>query len=152
MKIHLFRYTLELGCITLICHTCIAQQLVGIDCHNIGTMALSRKLAAVSLVIPYQAGQPANVEEAHFEDDVILYRNTWMIDGKRVVGEWRLAGEFIPNSDVEYGLCLAFDSMKGTMKVGTELKLLEPQVELVDTETLIRSRKSQLDDSRFWIP
>jgi hypothetical protein len=109
------------------------------------------QIGSGGLVIPDQAGQPAKIEEAHFEDDVILYRNTWMIDGKRVVGEWRLAGEFIPNSDVGYGLCLAFDSMKGII-IGTELTQLEPQVEQVDIESLIRSRKSQLDDSRFWIP
>lgn len=152
MKTQLFRHALALGCFILICHTCVARQLVGVDCYNIGTVALSRKLAAVSHVIPYQVGQPAKLDEALFEDDVILYRYTWMIDGKQVVGEWRLAGEFIPNSDVEYGLCLGFDSMKGIIIVGTELKQLEPEVAQVDTETLIRSRKSQLDDSRFWIP
>ena len=149
MKTHVFRHALALGCIILVCYTCVAQQLVGIDCYNIGIVSLSRKLSVVNLGVPYQEGQPANVE--NFEDDVILYRTTWMIDGRRVVGEWRLAGEFIPrsdhNSDAEYNLCLVFDSRKGTIKVGTELELLEPHV---GTETLIRSRKNQLDDQRFW--
>jgi len=150
MKKHLFRYALALGCFILMCHTCVAKQLVGVDCYNIGAVALSRKLAPVSLVIPYQVGQPAKLDEALFGDDVILYRYTWMIDGKQVVGEWRLAGAFIPNSDVEYSLCLGFDSMKGII-IGTQLKQLEEsEVAQVDTETLIRSRKSQLDDSRFW--
>ena len=150
MKAHVFRYALTLGCIIFMCHTCIAQQFVGIDCYNIGMVSLSRNLAVVSLGIPYQDGHPANIE-THFEDDVILYRTTWIIDGRRVVGEWKLAGEYIPrsdrNSDAEYNLCLVFDSMKGTIKIGTELKLLEPHV---DSGTLIRSCKSQLDDQRFW--
>jgi hypothetical protein len=132
------------------CHTSVAQQLVGLDCYNIGMVSLSRNLAVVSLGIPYQDGHPANIE-THFEDDVILYRTTWTIDGRRVVGEWKLAGEFIPrsdqNSDAEYNLCLIFDSMKGTIKIGTELELLEPHV---DTETLIRSFKSQMHDQSNW--
>ena len=149
MKTHVFRYALALGCIILMCHTCVAQQFVGIDCYNIGIVSLSRKLSVVNLGVPYQEGQPANVE--NFEDDVILYRTTWIIDGRRVVGEWRLAGEFIPRcggiSDAEYNLGLVFDSIRGTIKVASELELLEPHV---DTQTLIRSRKSQLDDQRFW--
>ena len=71
------------------------------------------------------------------------------MDGQRVIAKCSLIGEFIYHPDsnpkTEYGLFLGFDSAEEAQYVGAVLKL-EPSL-----DELIRSRKSQLNDQRFWI-
>ena len=76
------------------------------------------------------------------------------MDGQRVIAKCSLIGEFIYHRDsnpkTEYGLFLGFDSAEEAQNVGAVLKL-EPRKLEPSLDELIRSRKSQLSDERFWI-
>jgi hypothetical protein len=158
MKTHIFCFALALGLMICRVSTSIAQelsssapiviQLSEIARYGVGVWAEATNTTG-GVGLPYQNMKQSDVD-ALVRAGTLLKRSVWVMDGDVVIVKASLIGEFVsqpgPKAEAKYGLWLGFDSAEEAQKVAEKLRL-EPSL-----DDLIRSRKSQLSDKRFWIP
>jgi hypothetical protein len=177
MKTRAFYTTAALALLICGSHTSVAQQLpvsapiitqlAELDRYGVTFIACSTATNTAWVGLPYENLTRSKVE-AMVRDGVRLHRSIRIMVGQRVVAECRLVGVFSrpvgqecrlaaqicgpvrvfsqpPEAAKEYGLLLGFDSREEAKRIASLLRL-EPSV-----DDLIRSRKKELDDQRFWL-
>jgi len=159
MKTHTLHIAAALGLLVCGGRAGISQQLSPsapiiirlseIDRYGVSVWPLAKAMDGARLGLPYQDMKQSEVDTI-VRDGVFLHRSVWVMDGEKIIAKGSLIGEFVfepaPQSETKYGLFLGLESVEEAQKIGATLRL-EP-----DVAELIRSRKSQLDDQRFWVP
>jgi len=161
MKAHSLHIVVALGLLVCGSRPSIAQrvslsapiivQFAEIDRYNVTVLPRAKVMDGAVLLLPLQGMKQTEVE-ALVRDGIFWGRSIWLIDGQKVIAECRLVGVSIQQKDQletkEYGLTLGFLSVEDAGKVAGILRLspIKPNF-----DELIRRRKAELDDVRFWI-
>ncbi len=160
MKTHTLHIFVALGLLLCEGRPSIAQQLslsapiiihfADIDRHDVTVLPCAKVMDGALLLLPLQGMKQSKVE-ALVREGMFWGRSVWLTDGQKVIAECRLVGVSIKRhhqtETEEYGLTLRFLSVEDAEQVAGILRLRPMKPNL---EELIRSRKAELDDIRFW--